>query len=313
VSVVAGVSRRLIVTAALGFWIGGLGTSFAADMALPAAPPLTPVEPPSAWTYRLTPYAWITALNGTSTVKGRTVDVDASFIDILEKSDSIFALMAYFEARNDRIALFADLVYSKIGFDGSMARSRGVAPGVGGTLGASLGLDLQMAIAEMGAAYEIARWNGVGSPAAPGIPASFTAIDVMAGVRYWWQKVDLDLSLVGTVNLGDLTIVGTRAIAKSGAVDWLDPFVGFRIRHQFAPGKELLFTADIGGFGAGSDISWQLVGAYTWEFAKTQNVTWAGVIGYRALYVDYAQGSGLTRYEYKMLEHGPLLGISMRF
>jgi hypothetical protein len=35
--------------------------------------------------------------------------------------------------------------------------------------------------------------------------------------------------------------------------------------------------------------------------------------GYRALYVDYPQGSGNTLYEYDMLTHGPIMGITARF
>jgi hypothetical protein len=37
------------------------------------------------------------------------------------------------------------------------------------------------------------------------------------------------------------------------------------------------------------------------------------VIGYRALYVDYVQGEGRSRYEFDMLQHGPVLGLSAKF
>jgi hypothetical protein len=37
------------------------------------------------------------------------------------------------------------------------------------------------------------------------------------------------------------------------------------------------------------------------------------VLGYKALYVDYTQGEGRHRYEFDMLQHGPVLGVSMRF
>ena len=67
------------------------------------------------------------------------------------------------------------------------------------------------------------------------------------------------------------------------------------------------------GCGAGSDFSWQAVAAYGWDFARYNGVTFSGVLGYRALYVDYAQGSGRQRYEFDMLQHGPVVGISMRF
>ena len=53
--------------------------------------------------------------------------------------------------------------------------------------------------------------------------------------------------------------------------------------------------------------------ALSWEFAHTRTVDWAAVVGYRALYVDYEQGSVLDKYEYDMLQHGPLLGLSAKF
>ena len=43
------------------------------------------------------------------------------------------------------------------------------------------------------------------------------------------------------------------------------------------------------------------------------NVIWSGMLGYKALFVDYSKGSGLTRYEYDMTMHGPILGITARF
>jgi hypothetical protein len=38
-----------------------------------------------------------------------------------------------------------------------------------------------------------------------------------------------------------------------------------------------------------------------------------GVIGYRALSVDYAEGEGRRRYEFDLLQHGPVNGVSIRF
>jgi len=52
---------------------------------------------------------------------------------------------------------------------------------------------------------------------------------------------------------------------------------------------------------------------YAYDFKTTNGVTYSAVIGYKALYVDYVQGSGLSRYEFDMLQHGPVLGLSVRF
>jgi hypothetical protein len=37
------------------------------------------------------------------------------------------------------------------------------------------------------------------------------------------------------------------------------------------------------------------------------------MLGYRALSVDYTKGDGLSRYEYDVLMHGPIVGLSMKF
>jgi len=72
-------------------------------------------------------------------------------------------------------------------------------------------------------------------------------------------------------------------------------------------------SGDVGGFGAGSKFSWQAIGALDFDFLRTKSVTWSGMVGYKALYVDYAQGSGLTQYEYSMTMYGPIFGITARF
>ena len=208
--------------------------------------------------------------------------------------------MGDFEARFGRFALLADLVWSKVGIDRGAVQSRSLAPGISGTVGASLGLDVEMAILEAGVAYEIARSGPL-------------AIDVLGGLRYWYQEADLSLSLAAGVDVGDLEVVGVRGIARSKSVDWLDPMIGARVRYAVLPGHNLFLRGDIGGFGAGSEFSWQAIAGYDFDFATYQGVTFSGVIGYRALYVDYAQGEGRRRYEFDMLQHGPVLGISARF
>ena len=233
-------------------------------------------------------------------MRGRSVKVDASFIDIVEKSDSLLALMGNIEARNGPFAFYGDLVWSKIGVDGSNVRSRALAPGVTGALGTSLNLDIEMATVEVGAAYEVARLGPV-------------AFDILGGARYWHQDVDLSFDLAAGVDIGDLTVGGARAFARSGSVDWLDPLIGARIRYAVAPGHELFLRGDIGGFGVGSEFSWQVIGAYGFEFGSYQGITFSGIVGYRALSVDYVQGEGRQRYEFDMVEHGPIIGISARF
>lgn len=67
------------------------------------------------------------------------------------------------------------------------------------------------------------------------------------------MSTSISLAIDGSVDLGNLGLKrsGSRAVASSGALGWVDPFVGLRVRHQLAPGKELQFLGDVGGFGVG--------------------------------------------------------------
>ena len=132
--------------------------------------------------------------------------------------------------------------------------------------------------------------------------------------RYWYQQADVSFNVAATVDIADLLVLGrNRAIARSGAVDWTDPFVGARMRFAVAPGQELFVRGDIGGFGVGSKFSWQAIAGYNFDFAVWNGITFSGLLGYKALYVDYAQGEGRRRYEFDMLTHGPVVGVTMRW
>ena len=301
--------KRLLsaLTLSLCATVGAADFAAAADVAMPVKA-AAPVQVLNSWTYHLTPYFWAPSFNGTSTLRGHSADVDVTVIDLLHRRipKELFALMAGFEARNDRFSIFTDFVYMMAGTSKSGSKSLVLGPLLSASVAASVDVKVQMAIVEAAAAYEIARWGGSG-------PGSGTAIDVYGGGRFWWQKAEADLVLNAAVTLAGFSISGGRAVADSGDITWVDPIVGMRLRHQFSPGHEFTLSGDVGGFGAGSEFSWQAVGAYRWDFARTSNVTWSGLIGYRALYVDFSKGSGNTLYAYDMLQHGPMMGISMQF
>lgn len=300
-------SSAFVVLLAMGF--AGSSGAMAADVAMPAKVTARPAPIVDAWTYSITPYAWATSLNGSTTILGRTTYIDASFFDILEHTQfpkRLFQVASFAEARNGRLGILADIAYMKIGVDGGVTRSAG-SDALNGLVGISAGITVQMVIAEMAVAYEVARWGTDNSP------NSGTALDVYGGGRLWWQRGDAYLSVTGTVNIGGLTLNPNNTYTASGRVSWLDPLIGLRLRHQFAPGVDFALSGDIGGFGAGSKFSWQALAALNYEFSKSDTVSWSGMIGYKALSVDYSHGSGLTLYRYDMTMHGPIFGITARF
>lgn len=355
--------------------IAVLATQFAYSVSASAAdlgqgvPLLEPAPPASGWELSFTGYGWLTGVDGSATARGHSVDFDESFIDLVEKSDSILALMGFVEARNGRFALFTDAVWQDLSFDahhtidvGKRAAGRpfekfpnvNVAVQANLDIDARASMDYQATIIQSGAGYEIAKWSGNGST---------TAFDVLAGARYWNEQTNLSLNVSGDltaqitgqarINTADIVrlvlerrglsassrrgklvqrvierrlgaqsevvrrtiqVQLSRAFAGAGTGDleWVDPFVGGRVRHDFGQNKNVTLEGDVGGFGAGSEFSWQVVGTYGFD-VNVLGSTMHSVVGYRALAVDYSETGAHGKNGIDYLQHGPVLGAKFNW
>ena len=267
------------------------------------------VPPPTGWQFSVTPYAWLVGVSGKITARGQSVNVDADFYDILTKSDYIIPLMAYLEARNGRFSIFGDLFYTEMKFSKSDVRDYSARrPKVEASLAVKgkAGVTQTLAFAEAGAAYEIARReNG---------PMGSTGLEILGGARYWYASTDATLKIKSTLDLPRLGLQkkGKYAVAKSGDVDWVDPVVGMRVKQDFGGGRELQLLGDIGGFGVGSQFSWQVYAGYSHTFPVGKAMM-AWNLGYRALAFDYETGSGDNAKTFDMVLHGPIAGLTVRW
>jgi len=226
-------------------------------------------ESPPRWEYRLTPYIWFSGLDGKVGAGGRTADVNASFSDIL--SNLNIAAMLAFEARRGKLLLFLDALYLSQSAD---ADTRG--PLFSGAAVNSDTLMLDFEVGKLVKQYPC---------------ASVTAV---AGFRYWNLKNELDLH-AGTL----------PAINLSQRQDWFDPVLGILVRRDLPPRWHASAKLDIGGFGVGSDFTWQIFGALRYDLSKKSGL----VMAYRYLSVDY-NSSGFV---FDAALQGPLLGYQFQF
>jgi hypothetical protein len=296
---------------ALAFLLGLLALRAPAAIAQdkPAETPPVATDP-DAWRFRFASYAWAMNVAGSLTARGQTTDVNASFVQIIQKSDSLLGYMGYFEADKGRVGFYTDLIWARLGFDKSTAAYRNPIAGLQLSASANAAIKYSLTIVEMGGLYEISHW--------PGAPGSFTALDGLLAFRYWNNSVDTNLDIAATADftrlsaaLGrDVQISRGFAIAQSGSLDWVDPVVGLRLRHQFTPDQEIIVRGDVGGFGFQSNFEWQAVTyySYAWQFTGYQI---AAVIGYRALGVNYTNTGNNNSVD--LVLHGPILGVSVRF
>jgi len=86
---------------------------------------------------------------------------------------------------------------------------------------------------------------------------------------------------------------------------WFDPYVGLRGRYNF---NKVFYTAgrgEIGGFGAGSDLMWEVEGVIGINLTHCIFTE----VGYRALSVDY-ENDGLL---FDTITHGPQITTGITF
>lgn len=266
----------------------------------------TALADPEPWRFNAALYGWAMSVSSTMTVHNQTLDTNASFIDLLQKSQSVIGFMGYFEANKGRVGVYSDLVYSKLGFGAGQTDYRNPVAGLKITASANAALTYELFIAEVGGLYEIQRW--------PGADGSSTAVDGVLAFRYWNNSYAATFDATANVSFSNLNLERSFGIAtaRANAVQWVDPVLGLRLRHRFTPNQEIFVRGDIGGFGLGSQFSWQAVGvySYSWQFTGYQV---AALLGFRALAVNYTQGSGGDFFGMNQILYGPIIGVSFRF
>lgn len=116
-------------------------------------------------------------------------------------------------------------------------------------------------------------------------------IDLLGGFRAWNIEGQISAPAIG-VNVAP-------------GSNFVDPVVAIRGSAPLSERWSLLGYGDLGGFGVGSDFTWQAV--VTANFQATDNLYLS--VGWRHLYVDYSDGG--TTFEGAMT--GPLVGATWRF
>jgi len=285
---------------------------------LVAQSPQAPEQPrtgdgksPDDWRFAATLYGWAINLNGSATVLGNTVDINASIFDLFQKSSSLAAFMGDFEADKGKFGFYADLVWAQLGIPKSAATYRNPIPGVTLSAQANAVDTLSITIVEAAGLYEVGKWAGG--------EQSFTALDFYAGGRFWNVSNQINLDLTGSIAFSDPRLAQfdrskTIGVADSGNLFWADPMIGLRLRHQFTPSQHAFIMGDVGGFGlsGSSSFSWQVAGvySYTWQF---NGYALAADIGYRALSTNVNFSNGTNNSNLDLVIHGPLIGLTVKF
>lgn len=226
----------------------------------------------AGWQFSAGPYLWLAGLKGDMGVAEEVepVAVDLSFGDILGAMK--FAAMGTFEARNGRFVATADLLYLSLGASDDVE--------IREVDFLDVELKSKTFITTLTAGYRAVDQDRL-------------SLDVFAGGRINSMKTSLDLE--GPV----------RSFSGSKTETWLDPVVGLRFKSRLGQRWSLETYGDIGGFGVGSDSTWQLLGLIQYDLSPR----WSLSGGWRHLKIDFEDNG----FVFDAAMDGPILGAVYRF
>lgn len=200
--------------------------------------------------------------------------LDMKFSDILKSLD--FGFMTAVEARKERWGILVDAMYMNVSDSATASRD---------DIGLSVSGSLRNRQSMLAGAVAYRVIEG-------GVP-----LDVVGGLRY--NRIDADASIDGAL----YSISGM--VKQSGNKDWIDPYVGLRVQIPINEKWTSVGYIDVGGFGVGSDFTWQ--GLAGLKYAYSKDVT--ANFGYRYMKIDYDKNG----FRYDMANDGLYVGVGIRF
>ncbi len=235
----------------------------------------------SKWHFEITPYFLAASLNGDIGIRGVTADVDMSFSDIWDRLNAGF--MMAFEARKGPWIFLFDGLYFRL--EGEETRSwQGPLGNV--SIAGEVDATATQQLYQLSAGYRLIDERA--------------KMDLVGAMRY--THLDVDLDLVVTTS-GNLFPGGTRSMSESK--DWWDPIIGVRLITPFSQKWSFISYTDLGGFGIGSDFTFQAIAGVKWQFSKVVSAK----LAYRYLYQDFEKDN----FVWDMAAQGPMLGIGFHF
>jgi hypothetical protein len=228
--------------------------------------------PDGQWHYLVMPYAMFPNMRGETGIGNLpAVSVDENPGDIFENLQ--MGAMLYAEAHNDRWTFSTDILYMSLGPE--------VADG-------GLVADVDVDISQVG--WELAAMRRLTSTFELGLALTYNQIDA-----------DVAFHINGPLGGNDV----------SGGLeeDWIDPSIVARATWPINDKWFFQARGNIGGFGVGSDLMWQLMA----DVGYRPSDKWFFSFGYRIIDIDYDHGSGEDRFLYDMQTFGPVLKFGFNF
>ena len=193
------------------------------------------------WQHRVTTYLLVPWIDTTVTTNsGATTQASADPGDIFSALD--FGFMLAGESRKGKFSLLYDVMYSNIGESGTLS----------GPIGATVDVGNKMLFATMAAGYDVYQQDN-------------QFVQIFGGARY----VDFEAA-VSAVGGGPIGVTVGANVSK----DWVEPVIGIRGRTAINDKLTLGGYANAGGFGVGSELTFDLYGGLDYAISDRMSASW---------------------------------------
>jgi len=218
------------------------------------------------WHINVSPYLWFPAMYGTVGFPNRNLHVHASAGDLL--SHFRFGLMGTVEFRRKWLVLPVDMIWVRLGDDHPVPLEAGVTT-------ANIKVQEFILTPEVGIRF---------------LNQERFKIDFVTGFRYWHLGNSLGFN------------PSALGLSFSNSLNWVDPLIGGRIQAALSPKLVTNIIGDVGGWGTGSLIEYEVGGVLGYKIKPK----WTLQAGYRYMRVDYRSGLFL----YNVHNPGAVLGVT---
>ena len=229
--------------------------------------------PENSWDFLVEPYLMFPYMDGETGIgNSLLLPVEANPGDIFSKLQ--MGAMLYLEAQTDKWAITSDLIYMKL--------NQELTPGI--------------LIHEGDVTVKQLIWE------AAGLYRLTPYLEVGAGGRLNYVQASVDA-------WKNVLPAGLEQVKGSRNKTWYDPILIARFTTDIKDKWLFQVRGDLGGFGVGSDFTWQLQGYAGYRFTKVFQLS----AGYRFLSTDYSSGEAPKTFIFNVNEFGPVIRFGFNF
>ena len=245
-----------------------------------SSPPEFPLIDPHGFSLDFRPQIWMPSVSGSVGVGDRTANVEESFIDILQNTDSVIGLSGRVTLAYDRFEAFTDITWIRLGFDKVTTPS-----------GARFSTTMSLMISDACIAYNLLE------PSVDSRGRRGPTLAPYTGARIFWANTQVTASDV--------------PFSDSASSVWADPIFGGLWDTPLSENGRVSLAGDAGGFTLSSQLTWQVTALFGFDFRCFEHPCTLS-IGMRAIADDYDADS-TNRVTTDLILWGPILAWDIRF